>query len=207
MVRLKKRFSAVALICFCFALSFAGASAPVIAQVDPRLSAEVKDLDAQIAKDPKDWNLYAKRGKLLYSIDRPEEALADFRKATDIKPDWVEGYCFMGSYLMRKKHYHEAVVIFGIAETYENYPHLDAVRSARSYCLLKDERYQDALNSAKKALATRPTDAIANFTCGMSTMKLNGARSEVLQYLREAVRLDPSNQEYAAALRGAESAR
>lgn len=53
-------------------------------------------IDAALAEQPDNVDLWFGRGRVFYSLKNPDESIASFRKVVELKPDMFEGNYFLG---------------------------------------------------------------------------------------------------------------
>jgi len=73
---------------------------------------QLKQLNAEIEKNPQDYSGYKKRGDHYYFSKKYKEALADYERALHLKPDDLEIYNYIGIIYFETGEYSEAIKYF-----------------------------------------------------------------------------------------------
>lgn len=135
---------------------------------------------------------YYDRGTVLLHLSHPVEALTDFAKALELRPDYVEAHVNSGIALMRLNRLDNALAAFDAAIGYMG--SCAAAHLNRGHVLEKLGRRQDALQAYDKAAILDPSDASAHYNraCLLVGAKLY---EEALVALDTAIRLEPRHSE------------
>lgn len=104
---------------------------------------------------------YDNRGIILNRQERFDEAVADFNRATTLRPDLGDAYINLGSVLIRQKSYEQALAqIDKGMQLGASFPHIGYYDRALALELLG--RYQEAYHDYKKALEIEPSFSLAS---------------------------------------------
>lgn len=140
----------------------------IAGSIEPELSA--KERDSAVRKPPDNldaWEIYQRAMWYLYSFEKENHPIAIdlFRKAIKADPNFAPAYAYM-SYC------HYAAVIMGWTDDPETFLSI-------------------GMDSAKKALALDPREAVAYFALGRIHM-LRGEHDASIAALEEAIELNPN---------------
>ncbi|HKG12960.1 MAG TPA: tetratricopeptide repeat protein [Pyrinomonadaceae bacterium] len=148
------------------------------------------------------------RGKAAYRDDRDEEAVAAFKRAVEIDPDFAEAHYRLGLSYNVMKQTDEADKAFREAvKLYEKTTRRDEKDSDAFYflglCYEKLGEYEDAVKALKESVKTSPTENDDKYyALGFSQMKL-AKYDEAVRAFNKALEINPNN--YPAQDRLAES--
>lgn len=149
--------------------------------------------------DPKDADALAVRGKFLWTDrDRPDLALADFKKAAEIDPQ-----AYQDAYQRRVRHFHSARAISGVIKRDFKQALADAdaalaidptdalAHQARGLVFEKTGRIEESIKENTLALKSDPRAMWALAHRGIA-MEMLGARSQALADFKRAADIDPA---------------
>jgi tetratricopeptide (TPR) repeat protein len=145
-----------------------------------------------IELDPKSGVGYYERAKVLRSIEKNKEALADYGKAMEVAPDYPDPFLSHGVECEYLHQYAQAI------KDYTRYLELDKgfdgvfMRRARDYELLGD--YKHAIEDYGRLLKLNPKDDQAYQLRGDAWCKLKQYDNAIADYSK-ALTLDPTNPE------------
>lgn len=135
---------------------------------------------------------YYDRGTVLLHLSHPIEALKDFGKALELRPDYVEAHVNSGISLMQLERLDNALSAFDMAIGYMEScapAHLN-----RGQVLEKLGRRQEALQAYDKAAIFDPADAAAHYNRASLLVEAK-LYDEALSALDTAIRLEPRHSE------------
>lgn len=128
------------------------------------------------------------QGKTLYDLNRYEEALTLYKKAIQVRPDYLEAWNCQGNTLFQLKRYKEALNAYDQAiQIKSNY--LESW-SGRGIVLNNLQRYEEAIDSLDKALKLQPNYPEAWNGKGDALLNLQRYEQAVAAY-DKAVKLKP----------------
>jgi tetratricopeptide (TPR) repeat protein len=126
-------------------------------------------LDQALAIDDKHAELHYLKGRLLLAeAGRLREALDEFRKAVELRPDYVEARMSLGVQLLAGANYDEALQQFQAAERLA--PQLVSVHLNLGDAYRATKQWQKAKAEFEKALQMRSTLPEAHFNLGLMYM-------------------------------------
>jgi len=107
-----------------------------------------------LAKDPNSWMAHNEVGLIIKSQGRPDEAAGHYRKALELKPDYVEAYNNLGNTFQFQRKFDEAVEYYRQALNF-------APKSAETHnnlgaALQRLGRLDEAISHFREALKKRP---------------------------------------------------
>ncbi len=146
-----------------------------------------------ISRNPDCWMAYNNLGsELMDNTSGLPEAIADFQRSLEIKPDYAEAHYNLGKALVHLgrlpeaiEHYHEALRIRPEhADTY------DALGNA----LYQEGRMAEAIEQYRQALRIQPLHANAHNNLGVALAQL-GQLPEAIEQYQEVLRLRPDDVE------------
>jgi tetratricopeptide (TPR) repeat protein len=131
---------------------------------------------ATLARNPGSWLAYNDLGNVLGRKGEVEEAIAQFRKALDLQPDYARAHLNLGILLGRKGEAREAIAQFRKALDIE--PNSPEAQNNLGSALLQQGEVQEAIGQFRKALDLRPDWALARENLGLALLRkgdFNGA--------------------------------
>jgi protein O-mannosyl-transferase len=141
-----------------------------------------------LSKNPSCWMAYNNMGTLLLQRSKIEEAIGQYERALQIKPDIAVSHNSLANALLQEGRVQEAI------EHYEQ-----AVRIAPDYAeahyslgvaLAKVDRVHDALGHYEQALRVKPDYAEAHNNLGGALIEI-GRVPEGIEHFQQALRINP----------------
>jgi protein O-mannosyl-transferase len=130
---------------------------------------------------------YNNRGDLLMNENRFEEALADFNKATELKPDYAQAWYNRGNLYAKVGKPDEAVNDF--SKAIELKPDFIEAHLNRGMVLMNEGKMDVALPDFDKAIELKP-DALAHYNRGILWMNKNNMDKAIADFTI-AISLNP----------------
>ena len=152
-----------------------------------RFADAVKACDRAIALNPGLFQAHLHRGMALKEMQRPEEALESFMRATELRDD-AAALNLRGLMLDEVGRYQEALESFTRALALDGDNPL--AHSNHGHALLRLFRYGEALASCEKAVALAPEMAGLQYNLG-DPLKALGRLEEALAAYDRAIALEP----------------
>jgi len=143
-------------------------------------------------RDPECWVAPYNLGTFLSHAGRLTEAIAQFRRAVEIKPDYALAYNNLGSALTELGRFDEAVNNFQRAVKIQ--PDFVEVYGNLGTVLGQMEKFDEAIACFHRALAIRPDYVAAHSHLG-NTLVLAGRLPEAMAQFEAALDIDPSDAE------------
>jgi|GEM_PF-887250 tetratricopeptide (TPR) repeat protein len=135
--------------------------------------------------------MYYKRGRILVSRKRYNEAISDFEKAVQINPDHEKAYIKLGLVYYGQGDFRKALFCFQKA-IFINPSALEAyVNSGAVFFQMGN--YEEALLYFKEALRINPRSAETHINLGIALLQTENFE-EAIFYFKEALRLKPYNE-------------
>lgn len=129
----------------------------------------------------------------LVNAKNPEGAIAAYKKALSIDPDYGDAYFALGFVLLSLERYDEAKKVFAQLESVDaNYPF---AISHHGYACLELEEYEEADHDFRRALDRDETDHFAMFGHA-SILTLQENYREALGYIAQALHLESDDTRY-----------
>jgi tetratricopeptide (TPR) repeat protein len=151
----------------------------------------IREFDAAIKQNPKDYYAYAWRGRAYGAIDKHDAAIADCSTAIKLNPNDAASYLNRGKAYGSKGDYARAIsdatVCIRLTGGTNQVPYANR---GRDY--LAQERFSLALADFKEALRLEPADAIALLGRGDCYAKLHLYKSAIADYTT-AIKLSETN--------------
>lgn len=157
-----------------------------------QLDLALADLAEAIILDPGDAHVYISRAHAYQAMDRDEEALADFNRGLQLKPNKTHLSCRGRSYLALGKH-QEALADFN--ETLEAQPDRADAFAFRGKTYLSMDRPDEALKDLDRAIEWDSNEAFFYYLRGV-TRRCLGRIDDALFDLDRAVELAPRSQRF-----------
>ena len=139
-----------------------------------------------------DAEVFYNRGKELFASGQFDEALENFNRAIELKPDYFEAYTNCGVVLSGSGQFDKAIENFN--EAIRLKPDLAVAYSNRGNALSEIGKTEEALASYHKAVLLKPDYANALYNRGNVQRSL-GLFDEALESYNEAIRLIPDYSE------------
>ena len=131
-------------------------------------------------------------GQALWSDGRLDEAIAEYRRAIHLKPDWAPAHYNLGNALREAGRPAEAVAEFRQALALQ--PDYPRARLSLGATLLSAGRAREALEHLRPAVAAMPDSSEAHRALGIALSREH-RQTEAIAAFREALRLDPDSAE------------
>jgi len=163
-----------------------------------------RDTDSPEAYDA--W-LRGKEHGYAYTKEDYVSAIAHFRKAVEIDPEYATAYAWLaGAYLDLWSNEWESILELSskevlakaklhLEEAMKINPSIPGVYHLRSRMLSDEKRFDEAIAEAEKMLALSPNSVDGLVTLGRALIKA-GRFDEGLEIVKKAARLDPKGSEY-----------
>jgi len=139
---------------------------------------------ATLAKNPGCWLARNNLGTVLLYEGRLDEAIASYRAAWELKPDYAEAHYNAGNAYARKGRPAEALAQFEQALALQ--PDYPEVFLNRGVLLAQQGRTDDALRDFLRGLASRPDYAEAHYNAGIALFQ-RGRAAEAIAHFERAV--------------------
>jgi tetratricopeptide (TPR) repeat protein len=143
-----------------------------------------------IARNPDAWMAHNDFGYDLLRWGRVDEAIAQFQKALEIKPNHASAHYYLGIALLQKGRVDEALVQF--QKVLENDPDEPMANYNLGNFLLAKGRVDEAIVCFQKSLAVQPGSVLARNNLGTALL-LKGQEREALVQFQKALEYDPGN--------------
>ncbi len=129
-------------------------------------------------------------GQVLFQKKRPDEAIAHFRMALQIKPDYAEAHHNFGNALLQAGRADEAMLQY--RQALDVNPEDARSHNNLGYLLLEKKRVDEAIVHFERALKIRPDYAEAHYNCGDALLR-RGQVGQAIGHYREALRFKPDS--------------
>lgn len=127
-------------------------------------------------------------GDFLYGMGKFDDAIAEFRSALQIKPDYADAHNSLGVALMDSGKLDEAADEFRTALEYR--PGLTYANFNLGIVSFRQGRYDAAIDAFQNALKTNPNYAEARFSMGTAFLRLGRTEDAIGEY-RQAIAINP----------------
>lgn len=143
---------------------------------------------AAISEQDNNPNFHFTLGRILNRQDKKEDAISQYKRALDLKPDYTDALNNLGTVLLSTNRIDEASNIFSkILE--KNPVDFNALCNSASI-LYKQEKYEESIEIYQKALKIDPTNANIYHDIGLS-LEFQNKIDEALEYFKKAVEHKP----------------
>jgi tetratricopeptide (TPR) repeat protein len=146
-----------------------------------------------VEKSPEEPILWAELGHALKDVERYEEALAAYTRATELALEKATYHNNQGDTLYELKRYEEALAAYTRAT--ELAPEKATYHNNRGLALSKLDRYEDELAAVRQAAELAPENAVYHNNVGNALYSL-GHYEEALPAYTRATELAPENATY-----------
>jgi len=157
-----------------------------------RQSAVYRNLEtlwqATIAGNPECWIAYNNLGVVLLDTGRRDDAIADFQKAVDVRPNHVEAHYNLGNALLQKGQVDDAIHQFRTTLEYD--PGFAKAHNNLGNALLQEGKVDEAIGHFRAALQINPALAEAQNDLGNAFVQV-GRMDEAVVHYREALKIEP----------------
>jgi tetratricopeptide (TPR) repeat protein len=141
-----------------------------------------------IARNPNSFLAHVNLGSILAQQGQMDGAIAHFKKALKVRPDYVEACNNLGNALLQKRRVDEALEQF--QKALEIQPDNAMVHTSFGNALLQKGRVDEAIVHYQKTLEMMPGSAEA--CCGLGNALLQKGRvDEAMEQFQKAIRLQP----------------
>ena len=141
-----------------------------------------------LAKNPESYLAAINLGSALYDQGRVDEAIADFRKALDLFPNYADAHLDLGVALAQKGRLHEAVAHYQAALAIR--PGFEDAHINLGNALAQAGHVDQAVAHYQQALTTQPDNARIYFNIGDALAKTNRV-DEAIANLQKGLQLLP----------------
>ena len=145
-------------------------------------------LDHLTRKNPNESNLYALGGDCYAAMGHFDQAIACFKEAIKLKPDFAEAHNSCGFYYKEKHEYDNGLIYF--KEAIKLKPDFAEAHNNLGICLYELGEPSKALSSHKRAIKLKPDFAEAHNNLG-NILKLLGQVDEAILSYKRAIKLKP----------------
>lgn len=150
-----------------------------------------------VAKAPNNARAQAQLGNVLFGLGQTEEAIAHFRKALEIQPDYDMPLNSLGNVLCKLGQSEEAVPYYQRA--LEINPQHSLAHNNLGNALLALGRTEEAVIHYRKAMDIDPGYAVAYYNCGNALLSLNQSQDAIVQF-RKALDIEPQEADFYSGL-------
>lgn len=133
--------------------------------------------------------IYFQQAVSLTQIDALDQAIACYRQALTIKPNYVEAHCNLGNLLKRTGDQSGAIVCYSHALTYA--PHAAQIHYNLGVCYLDQFQPERAIECFRSAVRHHPDYPTAYNNLGVALSEI-GATGEAISCYRKAQKLSPN---------------
>jgi tetratricopeptide (TPR) repeat protein len=141
-----------------------------------------------LARNPASWMACDNLGNVLRDRGSLVEAIAQYRKALDLKPDYTEGHNDLGNALSEQEAVAEAIAQYRKALDLQ--PNFARAYYNLGNALIKQRAVAEAIAQYRKALSIQPRFADAQFNLGLALFQ-NGETKEALDSWQQALAMKP----------------
>ena len=141
-----------------------------------------------IARFPHGHGLHNLLGIAQATAGREQEAVAAFRAAVELKPNFLEARANLASRIMVQGDFESALPL--VSESLEMAADDGASLNAMTVCLIGLQRFEDAATPARRAVEARPDDAEAHNNLGLCLRHLGKLDDAITSY-RRALEIRP----------------
>ena len=142
-----------------------------------------------VSKNPSAWIARYELAGTLLDADRPEQAVQQLRKCSEIRPDFPFCYYALGQAMMRLGDFPEATKLF--LKTIERSPDFVDAHNDLGTLSLRLGNTREAIQWYRKAIALAGRDPKPRVNLGMALLKEDRV-AEAIQVLDGALNLDPN---------------
>jgi TonB family protein len=143
----------------------------------------IEKLKQEIATRPNDADLYFDLGSAYASSGELEAALQAYHQALALKPDYAKAWLGIGSANIGLRHPDEAIDAYKqFLQLAPDSPEADHVLLQIADIFYETQRYAEAVEAAKQAIAKRPTADRGHMVLASSYLKLGDKEAAMEQY-------------------------
>jgi len=133
---------------------------------------------------------YYNRGDALYHEGKQEQAIAAFREAIRIRPNYVAAHAILGAALKDQGKLEEAIAEF--REAIRIQPDFAVACYVLGDALLEQGKLEEGIAALRDAIRLQPNNALAHNGLGVALSK-QGKLEEAITAYREAIRIQPDD--------------
>ena len=141
-----------------------------------------------LAQNPECWMAHGNLGETLVKEGRMDEAMAQFQKALEIKPNYVQAHNNLGIVLVKKGREDEGIAEYEKALAIN--PNYAEARYNLGIALVKKGRLDEAMAQYKKALEIDPNYVAARCNLGLALAQKGQLDAAIAQF-QKAVEINP----------------
>ncbi|MCK5708083.1 MAG: tetratricopeptide repeat protein [Candidatus Aureabacteria bacterium] len=131
----------------------------------------ISDYNNSLKLNPKNAELYYKRGDAFFELGKYDDALKDYSKAIKLKPNYTDAYFSRGIIYNRRKMYKEAVLEYKkVIKIDPNY--IKAYYNIGSIFSVEMPNYKEAIFNSNKVIELNPKMSGAYYHLGLVYLKL-----------------------------------
>ena len=130
------------------------------------------------------------RGDALYHEGKHEEAIAEFREAIRLRPDYVAAHAILGAVLKDQGKLDEAIAQF--REAIRIQPDFAVAYYVLGDALLDQGKLEEGIAALRDAIRLQPDNALAHNGLGVALSKQEKLEEAITAY-REAIRIQPDD--------------
>jgi tetratricopeptide (TPR) repeat protein len=153
----------------------------------------INDVRVLIAKAPSEALLHNIAGMAHQGLDEGKEAVACFRKAVKINPEYSEARGNLGAALLKIDNVQEAII--QLLQTTSDDPRMAAAWNSLANAYIADHAPVNAMEAADRALSIDPNYANANSSKGQLLRQL-GRNNDAIAPLARAAKIEPDITEH-----------
>ena len=154
----------------------------------PQWNEAIRYWTAALARSPQHQQVRAFLANALYKAGRTDEALANFRNAIELQPNFAIAYNGLGNVLLGEKKLDEAITAY--RKAIELQPNLAMPYSNLGSVLTQQGKLDEAIAAHQKAVNLRPDAAIAHSSLGAALVD-QGKYEDAIVAVHRAIALDP----------------
>ena len=143
-----------------------------------------------LVKNPECWLGHGNLGSAFLQKGELDKAIAQFKTALEINPNYPEAHYNLGAVLGQKGQLDKAIDHY--QKAVEINPNLAEARNNLGLALVQKGRVDEAITQYQKALEIVPYDAKANNNLGFALAQ-KGQMDQALEQYRKALEIDPDN--------------
>ncbi len=141
-----------------------------------------------VAEAPGNEGAHNGLGIALVNVGRIDDAIAQYQRALDIRPDYIDAHNNLGIALLREARIDEAIAQFQKSLAIK--PDYAKARNNLGVALLREARIDEAIAQFQQALDIRPDYAEAHKNLGNALMKC-GRFDEAIGHYQQAITIEP----------------
>jgi tetratricopeptide (TPR) repeat protein len=167
-------------------------SAQMVSAQEEKTPAEIeKEARTALEKNQSDPELYYRLGNALYDQGRREEAIENYQKAIELRPDYVKAIVNLGVVLNENSQSEEALRHFEKAE--ELAPNDVTVLCNKGQALYALQRHSDAIDLYLRSMELEPKNQLPYYLLGVAFADA-GIYREAIREWEKVVAIDPETE-------------